>query len=480
MIWTGLSLFYGAVHRRSAYAHNINLHVVDLDGGNVGNNVTQIIMGIERTPTTPTWKVSKDFTSFEDARAWVLNKGWGALIINAGTSDRLQKALAEGTDYDSSEALTVLTSSGKNIIGEMLFVQSALSAAASQACLQYAMNQVAAFQFQRSTEEQVQTNLGALINPLAYTTIDVAPEGFTLAPVLLTFGFLVCLLCTVGVLILWRMTTFVFFLKVRYRDLVLMWFFLILCLSLIVSLYLSFAILAFKGPDYNSLALPYTAATFFKIWFTTAAVILALAPWLFSLFQFLPPHLLAFPSICTILPNVVSTVAPIELAPKFYRIMYSLPFFNGSRIVHYVISGASPTLRQNIGVIAAEIAFMAICLGIAIWIRQVLVIRGISDPQGWYRGSLYFRSPVPYYKAYPASTEKNGRNDLEKGNPVVLRDGQQIAQAAGPHHSQIPSGSTLSANNNRRSAVRNRPSFIDISDDNAADGVSLTTGNLAG
>ncbi|KAJ1888547.1 hypothetical protein LPJ81_006295, partial [Coemansia sp. IMI 209127] len=393
MIWTGLSLFYGAVHGRSAYAHNINLYVIDLDGGNVGDNVTQIIMGIERTPTTPSWKVSKDFTTLEDARAWVLNEGWGALVINAGASDRLQKALVEGTDYDPSEALTVLKSTGKNIIGEMLFVQSALSAAASQACLQYAVNQVAAFQLQRSTEEQAQTSLGALINPLAYTTVDVAPEGFTLAPVLLTFGFLVCLLCTVGVLILWRMTTFVFFLKVRYRDLVLMWFFLILCHSLIVSLYLSFAFLAFKGPDYNSLALPYTAATFFKIWFTTAAVILALAPWLFSLFQFLPPHLLAFPSICTILPNVVSTIAPTELAPKFYRIMYSLPFFNGSRIVHYVISGASPTLRQNIGVIAAEIAFMAICLGAAIWIRQILVIRGISDPQGWYRGSLYFRSP---------------------------------------------------------------------------------------
>ncbi|KAJ2543325.1 hypothetical protein EV175_005988 [Coemansia sp. RSA 1933] len=483
MIWTGLSLFFGGVHKRSANAHNIKLYVVDLDHGEVGANVTQIVMNMERTSTVPSWLTNDDFATFEDVRSWVLNKSWGALVINAGTSDRLQKALTEGTDYDSTMALTVLESSGKNIIGEMLFAQSALSSAASQACLQFAMNLVGSLKLNStSAEEQAQINFDALINPLAYTTVDVAPEDFVLAPVLMTFGFLCCLLCAVGVLILWRMTTFVFFLKVRFRDLALMWYFLILCFSLIVPLYLSFAILAFRGPNYNSLALPYTPATFFKIWFTAAAVMCALMLWLFSLFQFMPPHLLAFPSICTIIPNVVSTVAPVELAPKFYRIMYALPFFNGSRIIHYVISGGSPTLRLNIGVLAAEMAFMAICLGIAIWIRQIFVIRGISDPQGWYRGSLYFNTPVPYYKANPATTEKKTGNDPEQGIPASSSGipPQQAVQSTTTYHSsQLPSGSTLSANDYSRGAVRNRPSALDIADENA-DSVSLTTGNLGG
>ncbi|KAJ2472196.1 hypothetical protein IWW56_006192, partial [Coemansia sp. RSA 2131] len=38
MIWTGLSLFFGGVYRRSALANNINVYVVDLDGGAVGAN----------------------------------------------------------------------------------------------------------------------------------------------------------------------------------------------------------------------------------------------------------------------------------------------------------------------------------------------------------------------------------------------------------------------------------------------------------
>ncbi|KAJ1663103.1 hypothetical protein IW140_005347 [Coemansia sp. RSA 1813] len=481
MIWTGLSLFFGAVHKRSANAHNLDLYVIDLDGGEVGTNITQMVMGTERSSTLPTWFVKKDMATFEDARAWVRNKGWGALVINAGTSDRLQKALTEGAEYDSSKALTVLESSGKQIVAEMLFVQTALSTAASQVCMQYAVHQVDAYQLQGSAEKQAQTNFGALVNPLSFTTVDVSPEGFVLAPVLMTFGFLSCLLCTVGILILWRMTTFAFFVKVRYRDLILMWYFLILCHSLIISLYLSFAILAFRGPNYNSVALPYTGATFFKIWFTSAAVVLALALWLFICFQFMTPHLLALPSICTIIPNTVSTIAPLELAPKFYRIMYAVPFFNGSKLVHHIISGGYPTLRQNIGVLAAEIAFMAICLGVAIWFRQVLVLRGISDPQGWYRGSLFFNSPISYYKSDPASTEKRNGDDIEQGSSSPTET-QQTPHATRSHHNHVPSGSTLSANNyGGRDAAsrRNRSKSIEISDENA-DGVSLKTGNLGG
>ncbi|KAJ1988168.1 hypothetical protein GGI25_006052 [Coemansia spiralis] len=473
MIWSGLSLFFGAVHERSTKAENLDIYIFDLDGGEVSANVTQMIMDIKHSPSELTWRVNKDISSFDDARAWVLENGWGGLVINAGATENLKKALTENADYDSSKALTVLQSSGRQIVAEMLFVQSTLSTATSQVCVQYAINQLKSYQLSQdnitATDSQDKTNFAALINPLSYTTLDVAPENFPLAPVMMIFGFLCCLLCTIGVLILWKLTTFVFFVKVRFRDLVLMWYFLILCHSLIVSLYLSFAILAFRGPDYNSLALPYTGATFFKIWFTSAAVVLSLALWLFSWFMYLPPHLLALPSICTVIPNTVSAIAATELAPTFYRIMYAVPFFNGSRIIHYVITGAHPTFHRNIGVLIGEIVLMAICLAISIWIRQLCALRGISDAHGWFRGSLYFHSTIPYYKADPANSE--------------LHHGDDPEQANSPHHKQAPSGSTLSGNHTAPATATTaaihgtRSSVIDISDDNE-NHVSLTTGNL--
>ncbi|KAJ2496312.1 hypothetical protein GGI11_008247, partial [Coemansia sp. RSA 2049] len=38
MIWSGLSLFFGGVYRRSVHADNLDLYVIDLDGGSVGAN----------------------------------------------------------------------------------------------------------------------------------------------------------------------------------------------------------------------------------------------------------------------------------------------------------------------------------------------------------------------------------------------------------------------------------------------------------
>ncbi|KAI8318659.1 hypothetical protein GQ54DRAFT_69794 [Martensiomyces pterosporus] len=415
MIWSSLPLFFGAVYKRSNLVNSITLYVIDLDGGEVGSNVTQMVLGTPSAPTMPVWSSNykdKGIESAEDAEAWIRENGWGALIINQGASERLHDALSSGAAYNASEAMTILESTGRHVVGEMLFVQTALVSAASNAALQYALGLIGRYQQQK---EQVSgPAVEALTNPLGYTAVDVAPENFPLSPAVTLFGFLVCLLCTIGILIMWKMQSFAFFLKVRFRDLAIMWPTLILALSLILSLYFSLAFLAFKGMGYNSVVgREYTAATFFKIWLTVATVPLSLGLWLFSWFLNLTPDLLALPSVCTVLPNVVSCVATFELAPKFFRIMYATPFFNATRIVQYIISGAYPTLGRNIGVLVAEILLMAICLVLSVWVRQFAVVCGISDMHGWYRGMKYFHAMVPYYKSDPVSTERRSPSGSE-------------------------------------------------------------------
>ncbi|KAJ2318598.1 hypothetical protein IWW51_005069, partial [Coemansia sp. RSA 2702] len=442
MIWAGLSMFFGGVYRRSSLANNINVYVVDLDGGDVGANVTRMVLDIPVTPSTPVWLQRHDLHSIDAVKAWVLANGWGALVINSGASARLDSALYNGTDYDASAAMTLIESSGRQVVAEMLYVSSALTTAAQTVAREYAQALVTSFQAAPTSE---QANYGAVIDPVSFTTVDVAPAGFTISPIMSTFGYLVILLSTIGVLIVWKMTSFPFFTQVRYRDLVLMWPVLLLCLALILSFYQALAFLAFRGPGFNEEALTYTAASFFKFWFTGAAVAFSLGLWLFNWFLHLTPHIIALPSICTVIPNVVSTIGTFELAPTFYRIFYALPFYNGSSIILYIITGAHPTIGRNVGILVAEIVAMTALLSLSIWIRQVCALRGISDAHGWFHGSRYFHSHIPYYKDV-------ARADAE-------------AQA-GSVPSNKASGATLPTRT------------VEIYDDDVERGVSLTTGNL--
>ncbi|KAJ2079419.1 hypothetical protein H4R24_003784 [Coemansia sp. RSA 988] len=455
MIWSGLSLFFGGIHKRSAYVNNINIYLVDLDGGSVGANISQLIFDFEITPSSPVWLQRHDLRSLDAVKSWILDSGWGALVINKGTSDRLSKALSDGTDYNPADAMTLVESSGRQVVAEMLYVSSTLSTAAQTVSRKYALDQL---KFFHDSQAQLPHRTAALVDPISYTTIDVAPAGFTISPIMSTFGYLVILLSTIGVLIVWKMTSFPFFTKVRYRDLILMWPVLLLGLALVLSFYQALAFLAFRGPDYNSLALTYTPATFFKFWFTGAAVAFSLGLWLFNWFLHLTPLFIALPSICTVIPNVVSTIGTFELASKFYRIFYALPFFNGSSIILYITTGAHPTVGRNVGVLVAEMAGMTLILWVSIWVRQVCALRGISDAHGWFRGSTYFHSPIPYYKSVHEGAESH-----------------RPADAEARIESKSASDSTLSA---QAPPARRRPTeAIEIADYDE-DNVSLTTGNL--
>ncbi|KAJ2730461.1 hypothetical protein IW152_005221 [Coemansia sp. BCRC 34962] len=425
-IWGALSIFYGAVFERSSLANNINIHVIDLDHGFIGANVTRMLLDVHATPSTPVWLAKTDIQSLDQAKAWVRDRGWGALVINPGASDRYHNALSSGGEYNALDAMTLVESSGRMVVAGMLFVQPAMIAAAGQVSQRFAAQQVAKY---KSVQPQEQANLTALLCPISYTTVDVAPEAFLLAPIMTAFGFLACLLPAVGIMIMWKLTSFSFFTQVRFRDLTLMWLALILGVALILSLYLSLALLAFRGPGYNSVALTYTPATFFKIWFTGFAVVLALSLWLFAWFLNLPPIFITLPSVFTVVPNIISCISTFELAPTLYRFMYAMPFFNGGRIVQYVVSGAYPTLGRNIGVLAGEIVLMAAALAGSVWLRQVLSLRSISDPQGWFRSSMYFQSPIPYYKTgeectSPRSTKRSSHLLSTKNTLSVGRDSQ--------------------------------------------------------
>ncbi|KAJ2396936.1 hypothetical protein GGF41_008528 [Coemansia sp. RSA 2531] len=112
----------------------------------------------------------------------------------------------------------------------------------------------------------------------------------------------------------------------------------------------------------------------------------------------LTPELLALASLSLVLPNVASTLTAVETAPRFFRWFYALPFYNGSMLYRFILSGGFPRIGLNVGVVLGELFSWVVILWLTTLVRQYTVIRGASDVPGWYRGNIFFASPVPYYK----------------------------------------------------------------------------------
>ncbi|KAJ1939359.1 hypothetical protein FBU59_004150, partial [Linderina macrospora] len=181
-----------------------------------------MVMGIPESNTLPTWTRTDEFDSLESIETWVRENAWGALVINPGSSDRLNSALYNHSDYNPQMALTVVLSSGRHAINSLMFVQPSLASTIAYVSHQYSLKLVDAFQSQQmglGGSNAVNTNADALLHPIGYTSVEVAADGFGLAPFATLFGFLCMALCTLAFLITWKFSAFAFFLKVKFRDL---------------------------------------------------------------------------------------------------------------------------------------------------------------------------------------------------------------------------------------------------------------------
>ncbi|KAJ1822712.1 hypothetical protein LPJ56_000589 [Coemansia sp. RSA 2599] len=400
MIWGAMSVFLGAVYKRSSYLHDIHLDLVNLDNGPVGRMMTQHVLAGNTAGrrTEPQWRMRTDLRTLDEARRWTRQHGWGAIVISSGASERLmQQAVASGNSssaYDPFSAATVVVSTGRHPIVSLSYTLPALSAAARGAAL--AFNTAYLQQLKQQIDEEPWTN--GQPTAVYFRTIDVAPMTFNIAPIQPLFAFLVSTLSTVAALISWKMTTFGFFLKVKHKHIWMALLSLIAMWTLYISMNCALAVSFFRGPQYSQNALPYTVGRFFAIWGTTLAVLMAVALWLLSWYLVVTPEFIGLVSLITVLSNVVSTLVPAQVANRFYRVFYALPFYNGAILYRYIQSGAYPRLGQGVGVLLGEAAAMTVVLGLASWVRQVCVVRGISDVAGWYRGNEFFRSPVPLQK----------------------------------------------------------------------------------
>ncbi|KAJ2377807.1 hypothetical protein H4S02_007542, partial [Coemansia sp. RSA 2611] len=284
MYWIAGSIIYGAVYKRSDMTHHATLEVVDLDGGPVGRAVADSILQLNSRPSdkSPRWRLRTDLPTLAATREWVRLHGWGAIVINQGASQRLQDAAA---GYSPQNAVTVINNTGRHPVTSISYLEPALTQAATAAVHQFALAHLA--QLQAPADPLLLPTLA--LRPIAFTSEDVGPFSFALAPIICVFGFLVGTLMMVEALIEWKMTTFLLFRRAKHWHVWAAVAVVITAWALFVAMHSALAVSAFLGPGYTALALPYTVGRFFSLWFTTAAVLAAIGVWLFNWYLVLAP-----------------------------------------------------------------------------------------------------------------------------------------------------------------------------------------------
>ncbi|KAI7826331.1 hypothetical protein BX661DRAFT_183800 [Kickxella alabastrina] len=315
--WAALSLYFGATYKRSEPA------------------ISDALMAMPHTKSLPTWRLKTDIANIEQARDYTIKDAWGVVVINKGLSASLANALQTGADYDASAAITLLVQSGHHPVAQPLLIQPAMSQIIDKVAKQVAVQQVSKYQ-QASGNRSNATNTQALLRPIGWTTEKLAPFDSMLAITMVPMGMFAMFTGVIELVLTLKFNIFTVYKTVKHSHIYLIIY--------LVLLYGALAFLAYKGPTYDTvpLGLPITGGRFFSLWMCYAITLIPTGLWAMNLIVLIPPALIAFPTVLTVTPSWFQAV----------------PFYQGGMLARYIISGAHPSLGQNLGILFGETVLM--------------------------------------------------------------------------------------------------------------------------
>ncbi|ORX66182.1 hypothetical protein DL89DRAFT_295679 [Linderina pennispora] len=342
-MWSLLSITLGSNHKRGELGYLLNIELVNLDDGNIGHGLTEAIMQMPRGHTSPTW------------REYVKKDGYGAVVINPGLSSRLNNALLTGAAYNASEAMTLVVQSAHYPLGQLMFVQFTTMEVAARTGAMFAVELLQQFKQSSDDEAKAKANPQALLNPIGFTVDNVASYAFDLAPVMSPLTLLFCFVGVMASMVFLKFGTYITYQKARQRDIFLGKVLALTILCLLYTFQGALAYVAYKGPEYNS------AHKAHKV----------------------TPEFIALPSIFTVIPNLCSGIQVPELCPTFFKWFKGLPYYHGSMLSRYIMSGAHERIGMNLGVLFGLAVFSLILLFFSTMWQEHRISIGQVDSMGW-------------------------------------------------------------------------------------------------
>ncbi|KAI0036877.1 hypothetical protein K488DRAFT_75663 [Vararia minispora EC-137] len=374
-----LPIYWGALWKAPQHVHGLNAWVVDYDGGEVGQFITQLFHNASAASSmTLNFQFVNPNPDGEEGliRDVVDEKAWIIVSVNANATNNLNQAVSSANAaYNASLAVTVYGEEARNENAYRSLIRPIVEGILEPALESFAV------QFIRGIEAQGANvgNLAAtapqvLTRPVSYTIYNTRPFDVPVASAvsfvgliyLLVLAFFITMVhwvARVDVTHIEDHLSFGSLITIRILNPFAIYFFL--------SLFYSLISLEFQTPFSRY----FGSSGFVIYWMMSWMSMSALGFSTESVITILTPRFIPFFLLIWIVVNVSVCFFPIQALPAIFRYGYAMPFYNVSRTVRTIVFNTKNQIGLNFGI---QIAWIVVSItGIVVfqWIRRRSAIK---------------------------------------------------------------------------------------------------------
>ncbi|WWD00523.1 hypothetical protein V866_007440 [Kwoniella sp. B9012] len=369
VMWMTLPFYWGSLWKSNRYTDKLTVRIIDRDGGEIGQTVTQGLLAqtnLRYFVTSPS--EFPDIPSIEDD---IVNEGaWASIVINTGATTNLNQARLNGNaSYNGSSAIDVF------------YAQARMETAVNSYLLPYMQQALGGILGQynaRSAAQYLQANannataINALAaapttvsNPVWYTLFNLRPYNQPVAQAITLVGLIYMLIFSFIITMSNNAVREIIAPFLTTRAYLIYRIVAPLCLYFVISFFFAMINLPFKihfGAHFTY------AGGFFLWWFTLFLGMGAVGLSTEFMITILGPRFIAFFLLPLIIANVSVVSLPHELQPWIYRYGVAMPFYNASRVVRTIIFDTKNDIAENLGILLAWIAVNIITITLTTWL----------------------------------------------------------------------------------------------------------------
>ncbi|KAJ2158068.1 hypothetical protein GGF46_004062 [Coemansia sp. RSA 552] len=340
--WISISFLYGAGYDTMRHIKDASVIFRNFDDSPAARDLSAMIVEAYEDESMP---LLHDFTerdlydtkqSIRDA-VW-RGDAWAAVYINEGFGEKMMSALTEGTDYDPTTAVTLMTEESRHFFKVMVINKGSRTAltALEGKFAERMFEQLLAGGANASAIVN-QANPNVLITPYSYTEDNIAPYHFDMSMYILSVTLSLCMV--VGSFIpsnMWKSIEEPFFKQVRIPQIIALRCFINVLWAIVLCLQGTGIVFAFHGPSWSP-----SAGDFFAIWGIFTLNTLAFTFFIDCMQNWVHPKFLLGGYFTTLFVNIAAAIFGAELNNHFFRICYAMPFHSTGFMLRTLLTDGS-------------------------------------------------------------------------------------------------------------------------------------------
>lgn len=328
VFWVSICFLFGAGYDTARYIKEARVAFKDFDRSEASTALRTMVTKAFEKEMMPSLVDLTDSTQHmtQEAAKQAVFEGdwWAAAYIKKGFGDQLQRAIAEGAEYDPQQQLVLVTEESRHYLKVQVVTKTMQGGmAAIQAPFARLVFEQAVRQAGGNAATVIDSaNPVALVSPFIPRVVNVAPYHFDLSLYILSVTLSMGMV--VGAFIpsnMWKTIEEPFYRQVRVGQVILLRSFVNLVWAAVICVQITGIMFAFRGPSWSP-----TVGDFFGIFGIILLNTLAFSFFIDCLQNWIHPRFLLAAYFMTLFVNISAALFGTELNNHFFRVLYATPF----------------------------------------------------------------------------------------------------------------------------------------------------------